>query len=190
MSHHVATASFADNLQLTTVQHFGASQAEFGSWQVRVTGAASEASAALGPGEAAASVPQALEEAGQVLKVSETEATLLTLRLSDEQQLRWKSLQEEMPDLFQKRMSSDNEARWRKLFSAAAQKFRRGPLIGSSAEESGLPLEQTFAATLYDCILEHRQSCGDQAELTIDVLGCRPALELDDPLCALAAIIK
>ncbi|CAE7233426.1 1a [Symbiodinium pilosum] len=54
--------------------------AEFGSWQVRVKGDASEAAAALGPGEAVLPIPEAAETEGEVLVVKESDATLLTLR--------------------------------------------------------------------------------------------------------------
>ncbi|CAE7199440.1 TTC28 [Symbiodinium natans] len=167
--------------------------AEFGSWHVRVTGPATEAAAAPGPLEAATPMPKAVEVAGEVLEVRESEATLLTLRLSDEQQLRWKELEGEVPELFQKRMNSGNEVVLHaEKMDYQLQRTQQAALHAEKTDvaDSGLPLEQTFAATLYDCILEHHQSCGTQAEMVVDVLGCRPALELDDPVRALTAMIK
>jgi len=122
--------------------------------------------------------------------------TLLSLRLSEEQRTHWRDLRNEKPELFGKRMKSDNEARWQRLFGAAARKENAGGVSGvgaganAAAQDLGLPLEQSFVATLYGLIVDCLERVGDKEELTVDVLGARPALELDDATTALAALLE
>lgn len=167
-----------------------------GRWQVRVTGTTSDASATAGPGEAVVSVPEAAEAAGEELDVAESDMTLLSIRLSDEQRASWRELRNERPELLGQRMKSDNEARWQRLFGAAARRDNAGGVGGvgasanAAAQDLGLPLEQSFAATLYGLISDCLEVNGSKSELTVDVLGCRPALELDDPSTALASLLE
>ncbi|CAK8999216.1 unnamed protein product [Durusdinium trenchii] len=142
---------------------------DYGQWQVRVIGQARPQG--LG-GEA----EMDHSESGDVRRVQELDLTLLSLRLSEEQRDSWRSIMELQPPLLEPRMSAGNEARWRRLFSAAAG------MAASSQEDAGLPLEQSFIATVYQLILEHQRIHGEQAFLLLDILGCRSALELDDPL--------
>lgn len=92
-------------------------------------------------------------------------------------------------------MRSDNEARWQRLFGAAARSSRSANGVGmgatQAAEDLGLPLEQSFAATLHGFIDDYlAQGDGNTESLTVDVLGCRPALELDDQEKVLMALLN
>ncbi|CAK0882341.1 unnamed protein product [Prorocentrum cordatum] len=126
---------------------------------------------------------------GEELDAGEEDMTLLTARLSAEQRRHWGELVEERPGLFGQRMRSDNEARWRRLFGAAARRGGAGVGAGACAaeEDAGLPLEQTFVATLHGLVAELLP--GARA-LTVDLLGCRPALELESPDAALVALMQ
>ncbi|CAJ1430697.1 unnamed protein product [Effrenium voratum] len=159
--------------------------AEHGLWHVAVTGAPSTAAS---PGEATVQAPVAPEpaepaEPAGAAVVREADMTLLSQRLSEEQRQHWRSVREEFPALLGERMSSGNEARWRRLFRAAGQ-------ADVSGEEDGLPLEQTFIATLHDLCLKYFDVHGEQAELLVDVLGCRAALELEKPNQQLKALLQ
>eukprot|EP00913_Durusdinium_trenchii_P001537 g1423.t1 len=94
-------------------------------------------------------------ESGDVRRVQELDLTLLSLRLSEEQRDSWRSIMELQPPLLEPR---------------------------TPHRDAGLPLEQSFIATVYQLILEHQRIHGEQAFLLLDILGCRSALELDDPL--------
>lgn len=171
-------------------------------FSVRVLGTAADVSAADGP------VPEALAkmmatsdgQVGEELEVAESDVTVLTLRLSEEQRCHWRSLREERPELFGERMKSDNEARWQRLFGAAARSQSSagagvaGGCAGAAgaAEDLGLPLEQSFVATLYGLITDCLERIGDpeRGELVVDLLGARPALELDDPEPVLKALLR
>jgi len=169
-------------------------------FSVRVLGTAADVSASDGP------VPEDLAklmassdgQVGDELEVAETDVTLLTLRLSEEQRRSWRSLQEEQPDLFGERMKSDNEARWQRLFGAAARSQSSagagvaGGCAGATgaAQDLGLPLEQSFVATLYGLINDCLKRIGERKELVVDLLGARPALELDDPQPALKSLLR
>lgn len=164
-------------------------------WRVQMRGTAEEASAVAGPGEMQVNplVPEAKEEAGQEMNVNEAGMTLLTLRLSQEQRRHWRNLREEKPELFGERIRSDNEVRWQRLFGAAARRQPSGAGVGASHsfEDSGLPLEQSFVATLYGLVsdyLEQDESCVEC--LVVDMLGCRPALELDEPEKVLTGLLE
>jgi len=165
-----------------------------GRWLVRVTGTASDASAAVGPGEVVIAVPEVAHKAGEELEVDESDMTLLSLKLSNEQRTHWRDLRNEKQELFGKRMKSDNEARWQRLFGAAARQNSKGAGVGAganaAAEDLGLPLEQSFAATLYGLIMDYLERTASRADLTVDILGCRPALELDDPHAVLLALME
>eukprot|EP00434_Breviolum_minutum_P037562 symbB.v1.2.033312.t1/scaffold4120.1/size95231/2 len=152
---------------------------DFGCWQVRISGTA------INSVDDKAVIAEI--ESHEIRNVHEADMTLLSLRLSDEQRERWRSMMDMEPSFLEDRMSSGNEARWRRLFSAARR------LEGSTGgdEDYGLPLEQTFMATLYGMILDHQSCYGEQAEFWIDVLGCRSALELaEEPLGRLKRLMK
>eukprot|EP00930_Biecheleria_cincta_P058795 TRINITY_DN44598_c0_g1_i1.p1 TRINITY_DN44598_c0_g1~~TRINITY_DN44598_c0_g1_i1.p1 ORF type:complete len:519 (+),score=120.51 TRINITY_DN44598_c0_g1_i1:56-1558(+) len=169
-----------------------------GKWLVRVTGCASEASAAAGPGEMVLEGPKATEAAGDEIEVDESNMTLLTLRLSEEQRQQWRDLVQQKPVLFGQRMSSDNEARWQRLFGAAARSQCAGGAAGvgagacAASADLGLPLEQSFAATLHGLILEWLAcfETSHQTDVSLDLLGCRPALELESPEAVLQQLLE
>lgn len=165
-------------------------------WTVRVQSTAQEASAAPGVGEAIMNppVPDGPDCTGLEIDVWESEMTLLSLRLSNEQRKHWQELRQDRPGLFGERMRSDNEARWQRLFGAAARSSRSANGVGmgatQAAEDLGLPLEQSFVATLHGFIDDYLALGDGNAEsLTVDVLGCRPALELDDQERVLTALL-
>lgn len=171
-----------------------------GGWRVQVRSAATEAAAPDGPGEAPAPRLEANEQVGVELDVAESDLTLLTLRLSEEQRRSWRNLLEERPRLFGQRMRADNEARWQRLFGAAARSAASTAVGGVGAgacgaeADLGLPLEQSFVATLHGLIGECLQRLGGSGEtqaLTVDLLGCRPALELsEEPSKILPALLE
>ena len=175
-------------------------------WRVRVRGEVAIRLEA-GEDEAAFPEPEAPEAAGlaepgegqgegEVVEVAEDELTLLTLRVSTEQRERWKELMEEQPGLFGRRMRPENEARWQRLFGGCAAQ-KGGPQAGGNEAELGLPLEQSFVATLYGVLAELLRLEEEGAEgcvaggthLTVHLLGCRPALELADPDAQLPALL-
>lgn len=164
--------------------------------RVRITSTAAEAAPTEGPRELPAPAgPEAQQAVGEEILVDMSGITLLTLRLSEEQRCSWRALREEQPALFGERMSTSNEARWQRLFGAAARAGAPGSVAGAgagacgAAEDLGLPLEQTFAATLYGLITEHLQPDGATTDMFIDVLGCRPALELENHEQALQGLL-
>lgn len=169
-------------------------------FSVRVLGTAADVSASDGPvpEDLAKLMASSAGQVGEELEVAESGVTLLTLRLSEEQRRSWRSLQEEQPELFGERMKSDNEARWQRLFGAAARSQSSagagvaGGCAGATgaAEDLGLPLEQSFVATLYGLISDCLERIGERKELVVDLLGARPALELDDPQPALKALLR
>mmetsp|Transcript_96338 Transcript_96338/g.299482 ORF Transcript_96338/g.299482 Transcript_96338/m.299482 type:complete len:570 (+) Transcript_96338:3-1712(+) len=142
---------------------------------------------------------QCVAEELQEVDVDAAEVTLLTLRVTEEQRERWLQLVESCPGLFGKRMAPENEARWKRLFGACAA--RHGGAIGvsaaSSSADEGLPLEQSFVATLHGVLVDflrwskaQRAASSEGARsLVVDVLGCRPALELADPEAQLSAVL-
>ena len=58
------------------------------------------------------------------------------------------------------------------------------------AADEGLPLEQSFVATLYELLMDHEKLHGAQRELRVDLLGCREALELQEPVRRLSRMLK
>eukprot|EP00927_Polykrikos_kofoidii_P078685 TRINITY_DN75495_c0_g1_i1.p1 TRINITY_DN75495_c0_g1~~TRINITY_DN75495_c0_g1_i1.p1 ORF type:complete len:579 (-),score=74.29 TRINITY_DN75495_c0_g1_i1:229-1965(-) len=143
--------------------------------------------------------------------VCASQLTLLTLKLTQDQRERWELLLEERPALFGERIKPENEARWQKLFGGCAARGggRVGAGAANCAADLGLPLEQSFAATLYSvvddwlklaCIDRKRKNIDECVgsdgrrvqfkDIIVDVLGCRTALEMADPMTQLSAVSK
>eukprot|EP00928_Gymnodinium_smaydae_P002592 TRINITY_DN10930_c0_g2_i1.p1 TRINITY_DN10930_c0_g2~~TRINITY_DN10930_c0_g2_i1.p1 ORF type:complete len:576 (+),score=128.06 TRINITY_DN10930_c0_g2_i1:78-1805(+) len=163
-------------------------------WRVRLRGVAAAGDTdQVGdgglPAEANASQSSTAEpENGEDREVivDASDLTLLALRLSEEQRERWRQLQSTRPSLFGERMRPENEARWQKLFGGYAARSQGAGCDGAAAGagDLGLPLEQSFSATLHGVIedwLRLGTLPGVDGTLRVDLLGCRPALELADP---------
>lgn len=142
------------------------------------------------------------DEQVELLEVDAVDLTLLTLKLTKEQREQWLTLLERCPSLFGERIKPENEARWQKLFGGCAVRnagaISTGTVAGAS--DIGLPLEQSFTATLYgilnDWLRARCKSTGSKAgveaqkTLVVDILGCRPALELADPFAQVSAVFR
>lgn len=137
----------------------------------------------------------------EIVEVDTSDLTLLSLRLTEEQRERWVQLRESRRELFGERMKVENEKRWQKLFGGCAA--RHNGVIGADAAagaaDLGLPLEQSFVATLHSMISDWLKLLAKQkvepihgaetCDLVVDLLGCRPALELADPVTQISRVL-